>query len=73
VTKGLKALTPEKDCDQTAMGLPPFTSSLIMIKRGRGVSEEYLSAKYEFASSNTTRTTFAFFACFVWKLTPLVD
>jgi hypothetical protein len=27
-----------------------------------------LIAKYEFASRNTTRTTFAFFACLVWKL-----
>jgi hypothetical protein len=33
----------------------------------------YLSAKYEFASSNTTRTTFAFDVCFVWKLAPLAD
>jgi hypothetical protein len=31
------------------------------------------SAKYEFASSNITRTTFAFDACFVWKLAPLAD
>jgi hypothetical protein len=31
------------------------------------------SAKYEFSSSNTTRTTFASDACFVWKLTPLVE
>jgi hypothetical protein len=31
------------------------------------------SAKYEFASSNTTRTTFAFEASFVWKLAPLAD
>jgi hypothetical protein len=31
------------------------------------------SAKYEFASSKTTRTTFAFDACFVWKLAPLAD
>jgi hypothetical protein len=31
------------------------------------------SAKYEFASSNTTRTTSAFDACFVWKLAPLAD
>jgi hypothetical protein len=31
------------------------------------------SAKYEFASSNTTRTAFVFDACFVWKLTPLAD
>jgi hypothetical protein len=31
-----------------------------------------LSAKYEFASSNE-RTTFAFDACFVWKLAPLAD
>jgi hypothetical protein len=30
-------------------------------------------AKYEIASSNTTRTTFAFDACFVWKLAPLAD
>jgi hypothetical protein len=33
----------------------------------------YQSAKYEFASSNTTRTTFAFDAYFVWKLAPLPD
>jgi hypothetical protein len=25
-TKGLITLTPEKDCDQTAMDLPPVTS-----------------------------------------------
>jgi hypothetical protein len=31
------------------------------------------SAKYEFASSNTTGTTFAFNACFVCKLAPLAD
>jgi hypothetical protein len=31
------------------------------------------SAKYEFASSNTTRTTFMFDAFFVWELTPLTD
>jgi hypothetical protein len=30
-------------------------------------------AKCEFASSNTTRTTFAFDACFVWKLAHLAD
>jgi hypothetical protein len=30
-------------------------------------------AKYEFASSNITRTTFASDACFVWKLAPLAD
>jgi hypothetical protein len=30
-------------------------------------------AKYEFASSITTRTTFAFNVCFVWKLAPLAD
>jgi microcystin degradation protein MlrC len=32
-----------------------------------------LSAKYELASSDTTRMTFAFDACFVWKQAPLVD
>jgi hypothetical protein len=32
-----------------------------------------LCAKYEFASSNTTRTSFAFDACFVWKVAPLAD
>jgi hypothetical protein len=32
-----------------------------------------LSAKYEFTSSNTTRPTFAFDACFVWKIAPLAD
>jgi hypothetical protein len=37
------------------------------------IVQTVLSAKYEFASSNTTRTTFAFDACFVWKLAPLVD
>jgi hypothetical protein len=31
------------------------------------------SAKYESESSNTTRTTFAFDACFVWNLAPLAD
>jgi hypothetical protein len=34
---------------------------------------QLLSAKYEFASSNTSRTTFAFDACFVWKLAVLTD
>jgi hypothetical protein len=45
--KGLIALTPEVDCDQTAMGLPPVTSAVCLIaksflvKRGRlgGLSE----------------------------------
>jgi type II restriction/modification system DNA methylase subunit YeeA len=32
-----------------------------------------LRAKYEFAASNTTQTTFAFYAYFVWKLAPLAD
>jgi hypothetical protein len=31
------------------------------------------SVKYKFASSNTTRKTFAFDACLVWKLAPLAD
>jgi hypothetical protein len=31
------------------------------------------SAKYEFASSNTIRTTFAFDMSFVWKLGPLAN
>jgi hypothetical protein len=31
------------------------------------------SAKYDFASSNTTRTTIAFDVCFVWKIAPLAD
>jgi hypothetical protein len=30
-------------------------------------------AKYGFTSSNTTQTTFAFDACFVWKLAPPAD
>jgi hypothetical protein len=31
----------------------------------------FQSAKYEFASSNTPRTMFAFDACFVLKIAPL--
>jgi hypothetical protein len=34
------------------------------------VASSSYRAKYEFASSNTTRTTFA---CFVWKLAPLAN
>jgi hypothetical protein len=30
-TKGLTAVTPEIDCDQTAMGLPPVTSAVFII------------------------------------------
>jgi hypothetical protein len=30
-TKGLTALTPEIDCDQTAMDLPPVTSAVFLI------------------------------------------
>jgi hypothetical protein len=30
-TKGLTVLTPEIDCDQTAIGLPPVTSSVFLI------------------------------------------
>jgi hypothetical protein len=37
------------------------------------VSHYNQRVKYEFASSNTTRPTFAFDACFVWKLAPLAD
>jgi hypothetical protein len=33
-TKGLIAVTPEVDCDQTAMGLPDVMSA-ILLKRGR--------------------------------------
>jgi hypothetical protein len=44
--KGLIALTPEIDCDQTAMGLPPITSAAFIIAKSFwknvGVSEEYL-------------------------------
>jgi hypothetical protein len=37
------------------------------------VFRELQSTKYEFESSNTAGTTFAFDACFVWKLAPLAD
>jgi hypothetical protein len=30
-TKGLRALTPEMDCDQTVMRLPPVTSAVFLI------------------------------------------
>jgi hypothetical protein len=30
-TKGLIALTPEIDCDQTTMGSPPVTSAVLLI------------------------------------------
>jgi hypothetical protein len=32
-TKGLIAFTPEKDCDQAAMGLPPITSGVLLIAK----------------------------------------
>jgi hypothetical protein len=35
-TKGLAALTPEMDCDQTAMGLPPVTSTVFLIAKNFG-------------------------------------
>jgi hypothetical protein len=31
--KGLTALTLEKDCDQTVMGLPPVTSVVFLIAK----------------------------------------
>jgi hypothetical protein len=31
--KGLIALTPEIDCDQTAKGLPPVTSRVFLIAK----------------------------------------
>jgi hypothetical protein len=31
-TKGLIALTPEIHCDQTAKGLPPVTSTVVIAK-----------------------------------------
>jgi hypothetical protein len=31
VTKGLIAVTPEIDCNKTAMGLPPVTSTMFLI------------------------------------------
>jgi hypothetical protein len=40
--KGLIALTPEIDCDQTAMGLPPVSSEGFLIAKYVGVLEEYL-------------------------------
>jgi hypothetical protein len=33
VTTGLKAVTPEIDCDQTAMGLTPGTSVVSLIAK----------------------------------------
>jgi hypothetical protein len=45
-TKGLIALTPEIDCNKTAMALPPVTSVVFLIANkfwlNVGVSEEYL-------------------------------
>jgi hypothetical protein len=42
-TKGLIALSPEMNYDQTAMGLPPATAVfLIAVILIKGVSEEYL-------------------------------
>jgi hypothetical protein len=45
-TKGLIALTPEIDCDHTAMGLPLVTSAVLLIAKNfgktMGVSDEYL-------------------------------
>jgi hypothetical protein len=32
-TKGLIALTPEIDCDQTASGLPPATSAVFLLAK----------------------------------------
>jgi hypothetical protein len=32
-TKGILALTPEIDCDQTAMGLPPVTTAVFLIAK----------------------------------------
>jgi hypothetical protein len=31
--KGLIAFTPEIDCDQTAMGLPPVTAGVFLIAK----------------------------------------
>jgi hypothetical protein len=33
VVIGLKALTPEIDCDQMAIGLPPVTSEVFLIAK----------------------------------------
>jgi hypothetical protein len=33
VVKGLIVFTPEIDCDQTAMGLPSVTSSVLLIAK----------------------------------------
>jgi hypothetical protein len=35
-TKGLIALTPEIDCDHTAMGLPLVTSAVLLIAKNFG-------------------------------------
>jgi hypothetical protein len=32
-TKGIIAFTPEIDCDQTEMGLPPVTSAVLLIAK----------------------------------------
>jgi hypothetical protein len=32
-TKGLIAFTPEIGCDQTAMGLPPVTSAVLLMAK----------------------------------------
>jgi hypothetical protein len=45
-TKGLITLTPEIDCNKTAMGFPPVTSAVFLIANlfwyNVGVSEKYL-------------------------------
>jgi hypothetical protein len=33
VTNALIAFTPETNCDQTAMGLPPVTSAVLLIAK----------------------------------------
>jgi hypothetical protein len=45
-TKGYTGFTPAMYCDQTAMGLPPVTSAVVLIAKtfwlNVGVLEEYL-------------------------------
>jgi hypothetical protein len=55
--------------DRSLRGLGRKSEAMPAIDGDRPV----LSAKYDFASSYTTRSMFAFDACVVWKLAPLAD
>jgi hypothetical protein len=70
-TKGVTAFTPEIDCDQAAMGLPPVTSAVFLIAK-QFLQNEGVWEKYPDASATPSGIIHEWYKCmYVKKITLL--